>query len=656
MDQRAAGHFPQGLIPHTCKYCEKIVFTLGKSVFFAMDKIKEAISYECILFQIVLERCVDNGAPSDASTVVASCDEGGNITIGWMAGEVKRYNPDDSMNIFSVFRVTKSSGRRQFCSKPVNPSPGSSESIGDIQRWINRCNREHDECGAIRRRLHQKNPSRLIRVSELNTENIIICVPDHDDPVDYAALSYCWGGDQQSTTTTSANLARRLRGFSLDELPPTIKDAVSITIGLGLQYIWVDAICIVQDDKNDKNREMEVMDQIYSGAYVTIAAARAKKATDGFLQSRQLAEIYGVVCQVKCCLSPATSPKPRRCFLSANCLWGTNDDPINERGWTFQERYQSFRTLDFGSKQTIWRCPRSYKVDGCGDLGSGPTSEDRFTGTVADLPYKDDWNVLLSIGELGWAGDLNSFLGKWQLLVQDYSKRELTHRTDRLPAFAAMAKAFGSFLGLKPDQYLAGLWQFDICMQLKWRKGRGVSNNPRPDKDFKPTWSWAPFHGPVYFSHPRLPQGVDTLKFVNCNISRTSPDIIYGKVESAELNVMGFLRESTYSDGSFFNSCSTQSTPIPLPLEVEWDYEEERIQQLWCLEISKDVRGNNKSLSGIILHRLENNTYKRLGYFSLSYNNIMFELIQSMKAGNMGTLTQDLDWYENGTWTAISIE
>jgi hypothetical protein len=655
MDQRATGYFPQGLIPHTCQHCEKIVFTLEKSVYFPVDKVKEAISDKCMLFQIVLKRCVDNGAPPDASTVVASCDVDGNITIGWMDGEVKRYNPDDSMNIFSMSRITKSSRHRQFWSKPVNPSPGSSESISHIRRWIDRCNRKHDECGAIRRRLHQKNPSRLIRVSELNTENIIICVPDHDDPVDYAALSYCWGGDQPSQTT-SANLERRLRGFSLEELPPTIKDAVSITIGLGLQYIWVDAICIVQDDTDDMNREMEVMDQIYSGAYVTIAAARAKKATDGFLQSRQLAEIYGVVCQVKYRLSPAASPKSRRCFLSANCLLGTNDDPINERGWTFQERYQSFRTLDFGSKQTIWRCPRGYEVDGCGSLDSGPTSEDRFTGTVADLPYKDDWNVLLSKGELGWAGDLNSFLGKWQLLVQDYSERKLSERTDRLPAFAAMAKAFGSFLGLKPDQYLAGLWEFDICMQLKWRKGRGVSGNPRPDKDFKPTWSWAPFDRPVLFSHPRLPQDVDTLKFVNCKISRTSPDITYGKVESAELNVMGFLRELTYSDGSFFNPHSTQLTLIPLPLEVDWDYEEERVQRVWCLEISKDVRDNNRSLSGILLHRLENNTYMRLGCFSLSYNNITLKLIQSSTAGNKATLTQDLDWYENGTWTAISIE
>jgi hypothetical protein len=653
MDQRATGCFPQGLTPHTCQHCENIVFTLEESVYFAVDKVKEAISDECMLFQIVLKRFVDNGAPSDASTVVASCDMEGNITIGWMDGEEKRYNSDDSMNIenFSMFEFTKSSGHHQFWSKPVNPSPGSSKSISHIRQWIDRCDRKH-ECGNIGRRLHPKNPSRLIRVSEMDTENIIICVTGHEDPVDYAALSYCWGGDQPSKTTR-ANYEGRLRGFSLEELPQTIKDAVSITIGLGLQYIWVDAICIVQDCKDDMNREIEMMDQIYSGAYVTIVAARAKRSTDGFLQSRQLAEIYGVVCQVNYSLSPAASPKSRPCFLSANCLWGTNDEPINERGWTFQEHYRSFRTLEFGSKQTIWRCPRGYKVDGCGGLDSGPTSEGRFTGTVADLPYKDDWNVLLSQGELGWAGDLNSFLGKWQLLVQDYSNRKLKERTDRLPAFAAMAKAFGFFLGLQPGQYLAGLWEFDICMQLKWRKGRGVSGNTRPDEHFKPTWSWASFDRPVLFSHPRLPQDVDTLKFVDCNISRTSP---YGKVDFAELNVMGFLRELTYSDGSFSHPHSTQLTLVPLPLEVEWDYEEERAQRVWCLEISKDVRGDNRSLSGILLHRLENNKYIRLGCFSLSYNNITAKPIQSSTVGNIATSAQDLDWYENGTWTPISIE
>lgn len=125
MDQRATGYFTQGLIPHTCHHCEKIVFTLENSVYFAVDKVKEAISDKCMLFQIVLERCVNNGAPLDASTVVALCDVGGSSTIGWMDGEVKRYNPDDSMNIFSMFSVTKSSGHRQFWSEPVNPSPGS---------------------------------------------------------------------------------------------------------------------------------------------------------------------------------------------------------------------------------------------------------------------------------------------------------------------------------------------------------------------------------------------------------------------------------------------------------------------------------------------------------------------------------------------------
>jgi hypothetical protein len=86
MDQRAAGYFPQDFIPHTCQHCNNIVFTLEKAVYSTVDKVKEAISDECILFQIILQRCVDNGAPSDASTVVASCDRGETSQLaGWLA-------------------------------------------------------------------------------------------------------------------------------------------------------------------------------------------------------------------------------------------------------------------------------------------------------------------------------------------------------------------------------------------------------------------------------------------------------------------------------------------------------------------------------------------------------------------------------------------
>jgi hypothetical protein len=100
----------------------------------------------------------------------------------------------------------------------------------------------------------------------------------------------------------------------------------------------------------------------------------------------------------------------------------------------------------------------------------------------------------------------------------------------------------------------------------------------------------------------------------------------------------------------------TQSTLIPLPLEVEWDHEEERVQRVWCLGISDHVRGNNRFLLGILLHRLEDNTYTRLGVFSLSYDNIILELIHPPNVENIVTLPQVSDWYENGIWTAISIE
>ena len=118
-------------------------------------------------------------------------------------------------------------------------------------------------------------------------------------PVKYAALSYCWGGDQESKTVR-VRLEERCKGFPLAELPKTIQDAIVTARRLELPFLWVDAICIVQDDPADKKRELAIMDQIYSGALLTIVAARAGTANNGFLQQRNLRQCYGTVCRVRC--------------------------------------------------------------------------------------------------------------------------------------------------------------------------------------------------------------------------------------------------------------------------------------------------------------------------------------------------------------------
>ncbi|PMD24441.1 heterokaryon incompatibility [Hyaloscypha hepaticicola] len=105
------------------------------------------------------------------------------------------------------------------------------------------------------------------------------------EKVEYITLSYCWGGDVSSKTTKS-NLNHRYKSIEWSTLPQTIQDAITITRELGCRYIWIDALCIVQDDSVDWAREATTMSQVYENCILTISATKFETSISGFLQPR----------------------------------------------------------------------------------------------------------------------------------------------------------------------------------------------------------------------------------------------------------------------------------------------------------------------------------------------------------------------------------
>lgn len=167
----------------------------------------------------------------------------------------------------------------------------------------------------------------------------------------YAALSYCWGGEQRVKTTIESH-SRYMQRIDISELPDTIKDAIFVTIELGLEYLWVDALCIIQDDPNDRDMELTHVPDVYSQATVTILASRAPAVHDGFLQPRTA--------------PPPSFRLPFQCpdgTLDSVDLYLHNDyqpsEPLDTRGWALQERLLSTRMLDFSTLQTRWICHKT---------------------------------------------------------------------------------------------------------------------------------------------------------------------------------------------------------------------------------------------------------------------------------------------------------
>lgn len=152
-----------------------------------------------------------------------------------------------------------------------------------ILKWIDKCVRWHEKCSHSESDDGDfKSPTRLLDLG-VNGSSTIHLRNGHDYLGRYATLSHYWG-KSPSTTTTRATLSSRMNGFNTSILSRTMRDAVAITRSIGIQYLWIDALCIVQDDFEDWAREAVTMAQVYTQSFITIAASSSADGDGGCFQ------------------------------------------------------------------------------------------------------------------------------------------------------------------------------------------------------------------------------------------------------------------------------------------------------------------------------------------------------------------------------------
>lgn len=154
------------------------------------------------------------------------------------------------------------------------------------RHWLADCLTNHPNCPRFFET--KQMPSRLLDVSNnRGDDRVRLKVCEEGDTLQYAALSYCWGSNSQDHALTAATEAEWLTpGCALHELPALIQDAVKVTRGLGLSFLWIDSLCIIQDDEIDWKSETSKMEEVFSAAYCTIGASSARSSLQGFLTDR----------------------------------------------------------------------------------------------------------------------------------------------------------------------------------------------------------------------------------------------------------------------------------------------------------------------------------------------------------------------------------
>ncbi|KAJ3457178.1 hypothetical protein MRS44_014319 [Fusarium solani] len=335
----------------------------------------------------------------------------------------------------------------------------------------------------------------------------------------YVALSHCWGGKIELVLETG-NLNTFQNSIPCSSLAATFRDAITITRNLGIRYLWIDSLCIIQNSRDDWEQELNNMGPIFRDSTLALFAAASKNSNEGIL-NKEPSLLYPKEAQLKVFSDPedyTTVMASMRCYSpgeSFEQMW--SQSPLATRGWTFQEQALAPRCLVYGEKGICWKCPRGLSTSKL----SYVRDVLRRAKTIDPILHSPTppCDPSISMGLL-------RLMDEYYELVSAYSRRALTLPSDKLPAMSAIAKALSHKLA-----------------QETHRPPISLSYAPHVSTYRAPSWSWATTDSPITFA------GIcDTdwdrrwrtdLRVVSCEVFPLTPGCPFGEVKSGRLVVEG---------------------------------------------------------------------------------------------------------------------
>src|SRR5215469_269741 len=341
---------------------------------------------------------------------------------------------------------------------PIHSDPDVTGVYDIIKDAIKDCMNNHASCQP-NEQMRKILPKRLL---DLSKSPIKIYEPKDED-IQYAALSHCWGSEPLlkllKNTGTESNGEIQ---FNWSELPKSFQHAAKVTTKLGLRYIWIDSLCILQDDPIDWEREAAKMGSIYEGAYITIAATSASGSTKGFLYRRNWSRINEITSdgiEFTVCVRRNVSGVdevrglPHPWLLLPNPL-PKDRYPLLGRGWCFQERILSSRVLHYTGDEFVFECNNSCRCECTGFSRKQvsfktlqwhvrnrklPVETDIRESMISDFQRQSQrYPLVAQIVTHLVDGKLMQHEA-WALLTMLFSNTNLTYEEDILPCLSALA-------------------------------------------------------------------------------------------------------------------------------------------------------------------------------------------------------------------------
>jgi hypothetical protein len=371
--------------------------------------------------------------------------------------------------------LTADPAARFIVPRPMPGYPDDGELAATAKAWMEDCRCNH--VGTCPSNTGVALPSRLIDVGDDSiAPDVRLRISGQGEAGEYTALSYCWGGPQPVTATLDKLDSMRQK-IVLSDLPQTLQDAIRVTRSVGQRYLWVDALCIIQDSDEDKQREIQKMGSIYKNAMLTISAAAASAVSEGFL-GRQPEPLPSLKWQFDV---PDVGTHTIFVSLHDNNSTYQPDHPLDRRGWALQESLLSPRRLVFSEHEPIWHCQTArWKT----------AVEDSYLKYLDHDPRLPHWIFTDSADSVNLRTTSKEQQELWARIVERFTQGSLTNKEDRLNAVAGIA---AELQRRWKDDYLYGHWGRCFIEQLAWERARG---KPLPGfsgerSSRAPTWSWA---------------------------------------------------------------------------------------------------------------------------------------------------------------------
>jgi hypothetical protein len=423
----------------------------------------------------------------------------------------------------------------------------------------------HEFC---RLRSHPRSwyPTRLLRISDWPikdpwTRMIRLHITAEEEMAGpYMTVSHCWGGEVP-TTLTEKTMDFLKAGLVVQDLPKTFTDAVRIAASCGVEYLWIDSLCIIQGSEEDWRKEASMMGKVYSNSFCNIAATGSPNSSGGLFHPRDPMDVQPIEVKATWACETANtyedyseSPPPGDyiCFDTNYWIRGLDNSPLGKRAWAVQERYLAPRQVHFGQEQIFWECREHAACEAFpgGAPLRGHTMPIKIFVIETEALTKfvnDEFDVINEAGLMKF----EAVYAGWDKVVEVYSRCELTFGRDKLVAISGLAEIVRA---ATCDEYLAGLWKKHLPSQLLWRTTSDRRRNgkyavrPRPLR--APTWSWASMEADIsYLASTRYQSCYKPmLDILDASVTPVAGSTL-GEVKGGELRVRGALYRATlYED------------------------------------------------------------------------------------------------------------